>query len=95
MKTNFILAISVLLIVGTSCKKTRSCRCNITNTITYTDQWNTTTYTYIDARAKTESKQSKKKFIEDTQCYNTTTKTTDSGQGWRSQTVVETSCSLK
>ncbi|PBQ31745.1 hypothetical protein CNR22_08165 [Sphingobacteriaceae bacterium] len=98
MKTNLILALSILAIASTSCRKERTCECKTTSTEVITG-FGAQTNTYTSSDKVVMEKQKKSQFKYSNQCFSTRTTDNDSGgngaTAWSSQTTNETICEVK
>ena len=96
MKKILILATAFIALSTVSCKKSRKCTCTINGvTVTNYDGGDSDTDTFTETYTTTAEKQTKKYFKENSNCYSTTTKKTNSGSGWTSQQTIERECTLK
>ncbi len=96
MRKILILATAIITLSMVSCKKAHTCTCTISGvTVTTYDSGNSDIDTYSETYVKTAEKQTKKYFKENSNCYSTTTKKSNSGSGWTSEQTLERKCTLK
>lgn len=95
MKKSILLAVAVISIATVSCKKEHTCECTTVSTTVTTSGSISQTTTSTSSSKTTAEKQTKKYFRMDQGCYGTTSKNTNSGTGYTSETTNETACTLK
>jgi len=93
MKTNILLAVAVIGIMGASCRKERTCTCKTTATAVTSTNNGPVTNVYTTSETFTKEKQYKNDFRREELCYSR--QYTELSDGGNTQTTYVVDCDLK
>ena len=95
MKKIILFAVIAVAVIGTSCRKERTCECTSTSTSVTTVGGNSTTTTSTGTSKVTKASQKKKDFKLTETCYGYKETYTNTFTGGSSVTTVDQTCELK